>query len=61
MKTRGKGIFKETWYSFCSIHSVYNENCPICNHGSWVNNFKHNISSFIYDHFPNLWRWYVNR
>ena len=61
MKTRGKGIFKEEWYSICSAHYEHNENCELCNKGMWVNVIKHKIGSFIYDHFPNIWRWYVNR
>lgn len=60
MRTRGHGLFKETWYSFCSRHLEYDESCHICNSGRWVNNIRHSLSSFIYDHFPRLWIWWVN-
>ena len=58
---RGKLWWEERWYSFCSIHREYDETCNICNLGSWVNTWKHNVSSIIYDMFPGLWRWWINR
>lgn len=61
MRTRGKYLKKEIWFSFCSRHSVYDETCNICNSGNWRNAIKYKVSSFIYDSFPSLWRWWVNR
>ena len=61
MRTRGKGLKKEVWFSICSAHMEYDENCPRCATGTWNNVIKHKISSLIYDIFPSLWRWWVNR
>lgn len=60
MKTRKKGIRKETWFSFCSKHREYDKNCPLCKEGRWSNNIKYKISSFIFDNFPKLWIYFVN-
>lgn len=61
LRTRNKGIKKEIWFSICSKHALYNENCNMCNTGSWKNAIKYKISSLIYDLFPSLWRWWINR
>lgn len=60
-KTRGTGLKKEIWFSICSRHAIYDENCKMCNTGSWNNAIKHKISSLIYKLFPSLWRWWANR
>ena len=49
MIKRGKFIFKETWYSICSMHQEYNDNCNMCNKGSWYNNILHNITNSNFD------------
>jgi len=61
LRTRGKWFKKEIWFSFCSMHQQYDDNCQICNKGTWNNVIKYRISSLIYDCFPSLWRWWVNR
>lgn len=61
MRTRGKFLNKATWISICSMHPDYDEKCVACNHGNWSNNFKRGISSLIFDYFPELWKWYINR
>lgn len=61
MKTRGKGLRKQEFYSFCSQHLIEDENCELCKHGVWINIYKHKIDSFIHDHFYKLWHWYMNR
>jgi len=61
MRTRGKGLKKEIWFSICSSHQEYDENCPRCTTGTWNNVIKYKISSFIFDVCPSLWRWWVNR
>ena len=60
MKEKGKFFWKKRWISICSIHLQYNENCNICNTGTWENVWLSSISGFIYDYFPNFWKWYVN-
>jgi len=60
MKTKGKFIFKKSWYSYCSAHIEPDESCDRCNVGSWHNNLLHNISSYFHDHHYRLWVWFVN-
>jgi len=61
MKTRGKGLKKQIWFSFCSRHQEYEENCDLCNMGTWESAITYKISSLIYKFFPSLWAWWVNR
>lgn len=61
MKTKGWGPFRFDWYSFCSSHQEYKENCKCCNAGHWTNHWKHLISSFICKKNYKLWYWWVNR
>ena len=61
MRTRGKFLKKQIWFSICSMHAAYDENCNMCNHGSWENVIHYKISSVIYKFFPSLWRWWLNR
>lgn len=60
MKTSGKGIKKEEWYSICSVHHEYTEGCSMCKIGNWNNVYKTKISSIFYSIFPKLWVWWVN-
>ena len=61
MRTRGKGLNKEIWFSICSRHAIYDEKCNMCNTGSWQNAIKYKVSTLTYNLFPSLWRWRVNR
>lgn len=61
MKTRGEGLHAEVFFSICSKHQMHDENCPLCNKGSWQNIFKYEIGSLFYNIFPNIWRWKTNR
>ena len=58
--TRGEGIKKETWYSICSRHAVHNNNCNMCNTGSWQNNWINAISGWFHDNIYWLWYFWVN-
>lgn len=60
LKERGKFIFKEEWYSLCSMHNVYDNDCPLCNTGSWRNIYIGKISSFFFKYFPKFWVFWVN-
>lgn len=57
---RGKGFKKKTWYSICSIHAIHNNNCNMCNTGSWQNNWINAISGWFHDHVYWLWYFWVN-
>lgn len=59
--TRYKFIFKQTWYSICSMHGEFNKDCIRCNIGSWKNNILLWISTLIFMKFFRLWRWHVNK
>lgn len=61
MRTRGKGLKKEIWFSICSGHYDYDENCKACNKGHWKNALKHRISLGFYNLCPSLWRWWINK
>jgi hypothetical protein len=60
---RRKGVwpFSSTWFSFCSAHQRYKANCDLCNAGTWINDIRHAVSSFVFKRWPDFWRWYVNR
>ena len=61
-RSRYKGLKKQLWFSLCSQHSVYDENCSMCNHGSWRNAFYHKIENIIYNISSKLWMWiYIDR
>ena len=64
-RTRGKGLKKEIWFSFCSRHYTYNADCDICNNGWWVNSIKDylssTVSSVVYFISKRFWIWWVNR
>lgn len=60
-RTRGNGLKKEEWISFCSRHQKYNEDCDICNTGMWVNIYLNKFDNLMFSRFPKLWQWYVNK
>jgi len=60
MREKGKFFWKKKWYSICSMHYEYNKDCNMCRTGVWKNVWSSNISEWIFDNFPNFWRWYVN-
>ena len=58
--TRGEGLKKETWYSICSRHGIYDKNCPRCKIGSWQNDHKLAVEGWFHDHTYWLWYFWVN-
>lgn len=58
---RGKFLKREEWYSICSKHRDYREDCHLCIIGSWHNVYLHKIESFIHDWCYPLWYWNANR
>lgn len=61
LKYRKKGIFKEVWFSICSMHYHHDQTCDLCNSGRWVNVIRYKLSSLVYKISPKFWRWWVNR
>lgn len=60
MREKGKFLWKKRWYSICSAHQDYKEDCPRCNAGTWNNIVMLAISGFFHDHFYNLWFYWMN-
>lgn len=63
---RAKGIiglffWKQRWFSICSMHHQYKEDCGACNAGHWTNVWKWQVGSIICTIFPGLWKWWMNR
>ena len=61
IRSRGWGPWREEWYSICSAHRGYKETCNLCNKGTWVNVYKQAAGYFIFERWPDLWRWWANR
>ena len=61
MRTRGKFIRKEIWYSICSIHGVYDEDCHMCRTGHWNNVITLWFTNLIHDHLYPLWYYKMNK
>lgn len=61
LPTRGRWFWRQEFYSICSHHMGRTEpGCDLCNTGHWRNVRKRAVGHFIYQHWPNLWRWWVN-
>ena len=60
MREKGKFFWKKRWFSICSMHWDHDENCNMCNTGTWSNVWLSKISAWFFEHFPKLWIWYVN-
>ena len=61
MRQRRKWIFKQQWYSICSAHYRYDENCPRCRVGQWHNVYIVKIDHWFYANVYWLWHWCHNR
>lgn len=59
-KERGRFLFKEQWYSICSMHANHDDDCELCNTGTWKNIYMSVFSSFVFKHFPKFWVFWVN-
>lgn len=60
-RIRGKWLLREQWFSICSNHRIYQQDCPRCNAGQWKNVLVSKISNICYKYYPRLWRRWVNR
>ena len=56
MVTRGKGSLKEEWYSICSMHHEYDENCDMCNCGKWINVEEQKREHDLFETDPAEWK-----
>lgn len=61
MKTRGWGPFKQTFYSACSKHRVWNKDCNTCQKGRWYTNLTSKLSSILFKVSSGIWRVIRNR
>lgn len=61
LKTRYWGPFRQDWYSICSKHQSYAENCYLCEVGQWRNRWGRKFGNLVYQISPRLWRWWANR
>lgn len=61
LKTRGRGLRRQEWYSICSAHQEYKEDCERCNCGTWSNVWRVHFSNLVYKIAPGFWIWWVNR
>ena len=58
---RGRGLFKQRWYSICSKHWHHNPECGLCGAGTWHNIYRLWAGSVVYKVAPDVWRWWANR
>ncbi len=61
LRSRGRGLFRQEWYSICSRHGRYNESCDNCTTGLWINVWRQRLGHEVYKRYPNLWRAWANR
>ncbi len=63
VKTRRWGPFRQEWYSICSGHNwrkYTEETCPRCQKGQWINVWRQAAGSFVFERWPDVWRWWAN-
>lgn len=53
---KSKYKFLYRWYSICSHHYQYDENCDICNIGSWMFIPGLFLSKILYKISPKFWQ-----
>lgn len=61
LRSRGRWLNRQEFYSICSMHSEYEYDCDCCNAGSWSNVYVAKISQGFYKVCPSLWRVWANR
>lgn len=61
MRQRGEGKDLEQWYSICSAHHDYDENCPRCSVGRWINVEESRLDRELFAKDPKKWRELHNR
>jgi len=61
LPSRGRGLFREEYYSICSAHQEFNQECSTCKIGSWHNVWLGVANSVLFKVWPALWIWNANR
>lgn len=61
MKTKGWGPWKCSWYSLCSKHFNFKDNCTLCLSGEWKNNWIVIIDHLWYKYWYFVWFYWHNR
>lgn len=56
MRSKGWGPFTYDWYSICSAHRDYRDDCPRCNAGLWYNRYWRVVDHQLYVRWPVCWR-----
>ena len=56
MRTRGKGLKREIWFSICSTHHNYKDDCDRCNTGEWKSAYADKVETLMYNISPILWQ-----
>jgi hypothetical protein len=54
-------VFKGEWYSICSRHCEYNEDCSLCNKGYWISDSEREFSDWLWKYSKRIWRKWANR
>jgi len=60
-RTKGSFLWKKYWYSLCSMHIEYKEDCNMCNAGTWYSIWRIWFNEVLWKISPELWRKMVNR
>jgi hypothetical protein len=60
-RLRGRWFRREEFYSVCSRHYQWREDCNQCQAGMWRNIWMHHVSAFFNRFAYPLWHWWVNR
>jgi hypothetical protein len=58
-KRKWFGLYE--WYSICSSHYSYNDNCTLCNAGSWIFRPFNFIEELFFKYFPKQWEKWKNK
>lgn len=60
-RIRGRGLFREHWFSICSRHRYFDSGCKLCQHGLWMNIWRHRFCYLVFKLAPRFWQWWANR
>lgn len=52
---------KWEWYSICSTHREYQEDCGRCNAGRWISKGETEFNNWLWTYSPSIWRKWANR
>ncbi len=49
------------WYSICSKHSKYDQNCKNCNSGRWISSVELDFDRWLWTYSKELWKKWANQ